>query len=255
MEFFLKQKGIDEDHRIQIIDVIFQNADADGNNEISLDEFVQHYVDTKNQLVEREKGIIFNIKETNARLREAKVQLAQSIRNPNVFETGFAGQLQIQVIRAEGLTNIRTSHVVVRQADSFGRSRQQDGPAPNYDRDTLIRFDVLDEQQPIIFSIIDSQRDVSVMDTQIAFEDILNNQIPIDEEFWLNVREEDLAAPKLRIRLIYQQDQIYRLKNEADYYENDLRENVGILSQVRAFIQQLRTPFGYLKYDIDQANY
>ena len=73
MEFFLKQKGIDEDHRIQIIDVIFQNADADGNNEISLDEFVQHYVDTKNQLVEREKGIIFNIKETNARLREAKV--------------------------------------------------------------------------------------------------------------------------------------------------------------------------------------
>ena len=93
------------------------------------------------------------------------------------------------------------------------------------------------------------------MDTQIAFEDILNNQIPIDEEFWLNVREEDLAAPKLRIRLIYQQDQIYRLKNEVDYYENDLRENVGILSQVRAFIQQLRTPFGYLKYDIDQANY
>ena len=73
MEFFLKQKGIDEDHRIQIIDVIFQNADADGNNEISLDEFVQHYVDTKNQLVEREKGIIINIKETNARLREAKV--------------------------------------------------------------------------------------------------------------------------------------------------------------------------------------
>ena len=93
------------------------------------------------------------------------------------------------------------------------------------------------------------------MDTQIAFEDILNNQIPMNEEFWLNVREEDLAAPKLRIRLIYQQDQIYRLKNEVDYYENDLRENVGILSQVRAFIQQLRTPFGYLKYDIDQANY
>ena len=72
--------------------------------------------------------------------------LSRAMRNPQIQESGFAGQLQIQVIRAEGLTNIRTSHVVVRQADSFGRSRPQDGPAPNYDRDTIIRFDVIDEQ-------------------------------------------------------------------------------------------------------------
>ena len=94
--------------------------------------------------------------ETNKRLQEAKAQLKVAERNPMIMESGYAGLLHIQVIRAEGLTNIRTSHVVVRQGGSFGRSRTQDGPAPNYDRDAIIRFNVEDEEQPIIFSIIDS---------------------------------------------------------------------------------------------------
>ena len=73
--------------------------------------------------------------------------------------------MTIQVIRAEGLTGVRTSHVVIRQGDQEGRSRPQDGPAPNYDRDTIIRFDVRDEQQPVLFSIVDTARDISIMDT------------------------------------------------------------------------------------------
>ena len=103
--------------------MIFQNADLDGNNAISLVEFVKHYVDTKDQLVQREVGITQTIMETNKRLQEAKAQLKVAERNPMIMESGYAGLLHIQVIRAEGLTNIRTSHVVVRQGGSFGRSR------------------------------------------------------------------------------------------------------------------------------------
>ena len=84
MEIFLREKGIDEDHRIQIIDVIFQNADLDGNNAISLYEFVKHYVDTKDQLVQREIGITQSIHETNKRLQEAKAQLTRAMRDPRI---------------------------------------------------------------------------------------------------------------------------------------------------------------------------
>ena len=93
------------------------------------------------------------------------------------------------------------------------------------------------------------------MDTQIVFEDILINNVPQNEDIWLNAREEDPSAPRLRIRIAYQQDSIYRWQNEIDICDQDLRDNVGILQQVRTFIQQLRTPFGYLTYDIDQATY
>ena len=48
MNNYLAQQGIDEDHRIQIIDELFEKADLDGNNRIDLDEFSALYIDTKN---------------------------------------------------------------------------------------------------------------------------------------------------------------------------------------------------------------
>ena len=53
MASFLASKGIDEEHRGQIVDELFSKCDADGNGRIELSEFVAHYVSTKNQLLER----------------------------------------------------------------------------------------------------------------------------------------------------------------------------------------------------------
>ena len=61
MNVFLQQKGIDQEHRFQIIDVVFNNCDADGNNQIELEEFVKHYMNTKNMLVERESELLKSI--------------------------------------------------------------------------------------------------------------------------------------------------------------------------------------------------
>lgn len=51
MMSFLAQKGVSEDHRKEIVDELFSKCDQDKNGDIEIDEFVAHYVDTKNQLV------------------------------------------------------------------------------------------------------------------------------------------------------------------------------------------------------------
>jgi calcium-dependent protein kinase len=48
MDFFLKSRGVDEDHRLQIVEELFSKCDEDHSGRIELNEFVDHYVDTKN---------------------------------------------------------------------------------------------------------------------------------------------------------------------------------------------------------------
>jgi len=54
MAEFLAKKGVDEEHRGQIVDELFSKCDIDTNGKIELHEFVSHYLTTKNQLLERE---------------------------------------------------------------------------------------------------------------------------------------------------------------------------------------------------------
>lgn len=57
MDNFLARQGIDDEHRSQIVEELFEKLDNDANGRIDLDEFSQQYVMTKNQLVEREQEI------------------------------------------------------------------------------------------------------------------------------------------------------------------------------------------------------
>lgn len=54
MSRFLAEKGVDEDHIVEIVDEIFKMCDADGNQRIELSEFIQHYITTKNQLLQKD---------------------------------------------------------------------------------------------------------------------------------------------------------------------------------------------------------
>ena len=60
---FLTKKNIDADHRDEIVDEIFRKCDIDGNGFIELEEFVQHYLDIKNQLEQasREREVSMKI--------------------------------------------------------------------------------------------------------------------------------------------------------------------------------------------------
>ena len=75
MNNFLEQKGIDQEHRMQIIDVVFQACDLDGSGLIELHEFIGHFLNTKNQLVAREAELVNAIKTSNRNLKEAKTHL------------------------------------------------------------------------------------------------------------------------------------------------------------------------------------
>ena len=78
-----------------------------------MDEFVQHYVNTKNQLVSKEVQLISDIVEKNREIKDSKVQLQISLSRNRGKVNQYAGQLSVKVVRAEGLTGIRRSHVVI----------------------------------------------------------------------------------------------------------------------------------------------
>lgn len=68
MAEFLAKKGVDEEHRGQIVDELFSKCDMDANGRIELKEFVSHYVTTKNQLLERESELKQQIVDCHNRL-------------------------------------------------------------------------------------------------------------------------------------------------------------------------------------------
>ena len=80
MDTFLSRQGIDDEHRTQIVDELFDKLDQDQNGRIDLTEFSEQYVSTKNQLVEREHEIKQNILANNAKLKTAEQELAQAKR-------------------------------------------------------------------------------------------------------------------------------------------------------------------------------
>ena len=112
MDNFLANKGVDDEHRSQIVDELFDKLDKDANGCIDLAEFSEQYVSTKNQLVEREAEIKQNILTNNTRLKDAQKQLEQAKRTHGNYVQGPMGVLQISVIRAENLIGVNNSRVI-----------------------------------------------------------------------------------------------------------------------------------------------
>ncbi len=76
MMVFLAQKGIDEDHRGQIVDELFSKCDANNDGEVQIEEFVSYYIITKNELVKRKQELTAQILENNTVVTSMKAQLA-----------------------------------------------------------------------------------------------------------------------------------------------------------------------------------
>ena len=123
-----------------------------------MDEFSSLYVQTKNQLVEREAEIKQSIIVNNGRLKEAKEQLEEAKRKHGSYISGPMGVLHITVIRAENLgTQINNSHVVCYQGNKHGHTRPAKGQNPQY-TENEISFEVDDDQIPLNVQVIDIDR-------------------------------------------------------------------------------------------------
>ena len=160
------------------------------------------------------------------------------------------GVLLITVIRAENLTGVNNSHVICYQGNRHGQTRPARGSSPTY-ADSVLSFEVDDDQTPLVVQIFDIDRGASVLDTQVSFDDIKAELVPQNEEFWLNVREGDPSAPKLRLKISYQQNEVLKWDAEVVMLTTEIKNDAGILQQVRFFIDQLRQPFGFLSREID----
>jgi len=98
---------------------------------------------------------------------------------------------------------------------------------------------------------MDIDRGMPVLETNVSFDDIKSEIVPQNKEFWLNVRENDPTAAKLRIKISYVQNEVLKWDNEVKMLISEIKNDVGILNQVRIFIDQLRAPFGFLKREVD----
>ena len=85
----------------------------------------------------------------------------------------------------------------------------------------------------------------------MSFEDIKAEIVPQNEEFWLNVREGDPTAAKLRLKITYVQNEVLKWDAEVQSLRLEIKNDAGILQQVRIFIEQLRTPFGFLTREVE----
>ena len=177
MDTFLSRQGIDDEHRSQIVDELFDKLDKDANGRIDLAEFSQQYVSTKNQLVEREQEIKQNILTNNQKLKAAQEELASAKRTHGNFIQGPMGVLHISVIRAENLVNVNNSHVICYQGNKHGQTRPAKGQAPTY-ADSEIQFEVDDDQTPLVVQILDIDRGIAVLETQVSFDDIKAEIVP-----------------------------------------------------------------------------
>ena len=214
MDIFLQQRGVDEEHRSQIVEELFDKCDRDGDNRIDLNEFTEVYLTTKNQLKEREDEIKQAIMSNNKRLKLAKQELEKAKREHGSFIQGPMGVLKIIIIRAENLFNVNNSHVICYQGNKHNQTRPAKGENPTY-ADADLMFEVDDDQNPLVITILDIDRGTAVFETQLTFEDIKMEVIPKNQEVWVNLRENDPSAPRLRIKLDYKQNEVLKWDSEV----------------------------------------
>lgn len=146
------------------------------------------------------------------------------------------GVLHISVIRAENLNNVNNSHVICYQGNKHGQTRPAKGRAPTYG-DSEIKFEVDDDQSPLVVQILDIDRGQAILETQVSFDDIKAEIVPQNEEFWLNVREGDPTAAKLRLKITYVQNEVLKWDAEVQSLRQEIKNDAGILQQVRIFIE------------------
>ena len=84
--------------------------------------------------------------------------------------------------------------------------------------------------------ILDIDRGMAVLETQVSFDDIKQENIPQNEDFWLFARENDDSSAKLRLKISYIQNEVLKWDAEVNMLTTEIKNDAGILQQVRIFI-------------------
>ena len=83
--------------------------------------------------------------------------------------------------------------------------------------------------------MFDIDRGQLILETNVTFEDLKAELVP-KEEFWINMRENDPSSARLRLKITYEQNEVLKWDAEVDMLTTEIKNDAGILQQVRYFI-------------------
>jgi predicted nuclease with TOPRIM domain len=148
---FLAKNGVDEDHRVQIVDELFNKCDADGNGYVDIGEFVNEYIDTKNQLVKREQDLKENIERLDQRLKKMQADNKAARSKPNYNNSGPVGALEIKLSAVMGLQP--GVQFAARITYDMQNTVTATKPGPEMVMDHKANFTITDETKPVVIEI------------------------------------------------------------------------------------------------------
>ena len=91
-----------------------------------------------------------------------------------------------------------------------------------------ISFQIPSEDAPIFVTVNDKLRGVPVLKTAIEFDQIRIQNIPLNEEFYLPL-DASPAQPRLVLQLAYDENLEHRYRMEAETWDAQVRQDVGML--------------------------
>ena len=68
-------------------------------------------------------------------------------------------------------------------------------------------------------------RGLPVLERQVSFDDIKTGEVPQDTDFWLG----DVASARLRLRIVYEQNEVLKWDAEVNMLVGDIKSDAGIL--------------------------
>lgn len=70
----------------------------------------------------------------------------------------------------------------------------------------------------------------------MSFDNIKEPDFPINQEFWLNAKQNDDFAPRILLVINYEQNEVMKWQAEVELWTAEINNDVGVIKQVRIFI-------------------
>ena len=146
-------KGITNELQLNaVVDDLFEMLDADDDGFVSMDEFVNKYVDSRHALDERKKETGYRIVDHYRQEQEVRFKYKQC-QDEVLTEQGIRSdsKLKVHIVDAVNLAVGQPYRVRVEQDTENEVTNNRPGPGPIWNE--AILFNIVDNSKPIILEV------------------------------------------------------------------------------------------------------
>ena len=130
--------------------------DEDDDGFISLDEFVNKFMETRAKLEQRKQECAYKMIDHDRQAQEVEIKLEQSqVEEPrNINEQGIRkdSKLKVHIVDAVNLESNKSYRIKVFQDNSMEETKPKEGPGPIWNE--AILFDIADTNQPVVIQLV-----------------------------------------------------------------------------------------------------